>query len=55
MKRQKFTTTIRLSAAAWTVTVAGIGTFDLRAMTRQERGKFHGTFMSAYRKSVGRI
>jgi hypothetical protein len=46
------TTTIRMSASEWSVTVGtekGPLKFNLREMSRQERGKFHAAFMGAYR------
>lgn len=50
----KPTTTIRMGASAWTVEIddrlAAPVTFDLRAMTRDERRQFHAAFMASYRK-----
>jgi hypothetical protein len=46
-------TTIRMGAAHWDVTLPtseGGLHFNLRAMTRDERRKFHAAFMAAYRK-----
>lgn len=47
---------IRMGAAAWTVTVRGAdgkpGVFDLRAMDKERRRRFHRTFMQAYRQSA---
>lgn len=51
--------TIRLGAAHWDVTIhdpeLGPQTFNLRAMDRHQRGKFHGLFMSATRKKMRRV
>jgi hypothetical protein len=41
-----------MGAAEWSVDIAGVGKFDLRAMDRHQRGKFHGLFMSSFRKLV---
>lgn len=46
------TVTIRMGAARWDVSIQDVGTFDLRSMSRTERGQFHGRFMSAVRKSM---
>jgi hypothetical protein len=42
---------IRMGAAHWDVTLVSTGTrFNLRTMSRDQRGKFHGAFMSSIRK-----
>jgi len=52
---RKTSVTVRMGAAHWDVTIptpAGdTVSFDLRTMDRNERGKFHGQFMAAFRRS----
>ena len=50
---QQATTTIRMGATAWSVTIdtaSGPLVFDFRRMTKDERRDFHAKFMAAYRK-----
>jgi hypothetical protein len=51
----KHSVTIRMGAAHWDVTLSGSPhngpDFNLRKMDRNQRGKFHGHFMAAFRRS----
>jgi len=52
----KHSATIRMGAAYWDVTLGRSPRlngpdFDLRTMDRNSRGKFHGQFMAAFRRS----
>jgi len=44
--------TIRMGATHWDVAIKGAGLFNLRSMTREQRGRFHGQFMAAVRKQM---
>lgn len=50
---QQSTTTIRMGASEWSVTVPGETgpmKFNLREMSKQEWRRFHSAFMAAYRQ-----